>query len=329
MMRDHSARDCTTMKGTWSRRAAAGVGALFIAGCTSRAVSPPGPAPSVHPVELHLERSLSIEIGDDFQPSGLVLRGERLLTVSDKDDTAVYEIVLGEAAATLRTFVSFTPPAVDPPTLDLEGITLGSDQALLLASETHFRVLRVEPSGNASWMTPSLEAVGHGAGLFQKRNANLEGILRLSDGRLLLAAEREPRGLVELPANAEVSGARAWSMPESKYPVPAGRNADFADLASADGDIYALERSSHLIVRLERTENRWEEREAWSYARTENDPRFAYGDSRYGVAEGLAIDRDHVFLVTDNNRLARAGDPNDRRPQLFVFTRPARTYGPR
>jgi uncharacterized protein YjiK len=278
------------------------------------------------PLELRLEQALGIDITDDFQPSGLLLRGDRILTVSDKHDDAVFEIVRGETNATLRTFVSLSPRMEGP--LDFEGITADEDSALLLASEAHNRVLRVESTGRASWVTAPLETIGGSVGLLRERNAGLEGITRLPNGRLLLAAERGPRGLLELQGKGNAGEtspeARAWAMPSSIYPIPAGRQSDFSDLTTTGGDVYVLERNSHLVVRLERTAERWEEREAWSYARTENDARFSYRDSRYGVGEGLAIDRDHVYIVTDNNRLPRTADADDRRPQLFVFARPAR-----
>jgi hypothetical protein len=157
------------------------------------------------------------------------------------------------------------------------------------------------------------------AGLF-RYNANLEGIARLADGRLLwlpnvnLAAHR-------LPANGDLSSARV-GVPDPIYAVPSGRDTDFSDLAVDRRQISWAQQPPGRGI--ERTAERWEEREAWSYATTENDPRFAYRGSPYGVAEGLAIDRDHVYLVTDNNRLPRAADANDRRPQLFVFAKPAK-----
>ena len=298
--------------------------AAFLVACKKSPSPSPGAMPFGPPIELRLERALAIEINDDFQPSGLALRAERLLTVSDKHDSTIHEIVLGETSATLRTFVGFAPPADGSEPLDFEGIAVDADGALLVVSETRYRALRIDLGGGATWLTPPLEAIGKSAGLFRKYNANLEGIARLADGRLLLAAERETRGLIELPANGDLSRARAWAMPESIYAVPAGRDTDFADLSVDGRQVYVLERNSHLVVRIERTAERWEEREAWSYATTENDPRFAYRDSRYGVAEGLAIDHDHVYLVTDNNRLPRVADPNDRRPQLFVFAKPGK-----
>jgi phytase-like protein len=275
------------------------------------------------PLELVLERALPIEITEDFEPSGLLLWETHLLTVSDKHDDAVFELIPGAEAASVRPFLRFDPPPAEPRPFDFEGLCAASDGALLLVSEARYRVLRVTRQGDAAWVTPSLQALGLEAGLFRKRNAALEGITRLGDGRILLAAEREPRGLLELPKAQDTREALAWALPDSIYPTPNGRSPDFSDLTSFAGNVYALERNSHLIVRLERAADQWLEREAWSYARTENDPRFAYENGNFGLAEGVAIDETHVFLVFDNNRDRRATNTNDRRPLLFVFKRPS------
>jgi hypothetical protein len=101
--------------------------------------------------------------------------------------------------------------------------------------------------------------------------------------------------------------------------------------------VYALVRNSHLIVRLERrgasspvatlpepTATGWVEGGAFSYAQAENDPRYGYESHKYGLAEGLAITAREVFVVLDNNGLARASSSTDHRALLFVFERPAR-----
>jgi hypothetical protein len=43
-----------------------------------------------------------------------------------------------------------------------------------------------------------------------------------------------------------------------------------------------------------------------------------------GVMEGLAIDDNNFWLVTDNNGLGRVRFPNDARPTLFQCPRPDR-----
>lgn len=290
------------------------------ASARERAESATKPKP---PLELVLERALPLDVAGDFEPSGLVLLKQHLLTVSDKQDDAVFELVPGPETAAVREFVRFRPPPEEPRPFDFEGLTARADGTLLLSSEARYRVLALTQKGVASWFTPSVQPLGLEAGLFRKHNAALEGITLTRTGGLLLAAEREPRGLIELGNAPSLRGARTWPMPESTYSPPGGREPDFSDLTSFEGSVYALERNSHLIVRLEATPSQWLEREAWSYAKTENDARFRFENSSFGLAEGLAIDKTHVFLVFDNNREARAAAPSDHRPLLFVFHRPS------
>jgi hypothetical protein len=176
------------------------------------------------------------------------------------------------------------------------------------------------PSGQADWATPSLRRAGEQAGLFRKRNAGLEGIAVLPD-ELVLAAEREPRGLLEWKTGTtpQVS---AYTTPTARCPAPRGRPDDFADLSLSGDQLFVLERNAQLVVRLSRSNGRWTEASAWSYAETENDPRFAYEGSAFGLGEGLALDAEHVYIVLDNNNQRRAGTRDDRRAQLFVFRRP-------
>jgi len=316
---------CSSNRGASAEWLARGAPAVTCAGTT--------------PPELELVQALPIAITDDFQPSGLVFYDGHMLTVSDRHDDAIYEIVRAPPdaradVATLRLFLQLHPPANGPRPKDLEGIALDTETgngptagALLLASEGRSRVLRVEPDGATAWITPPLDDIGRPLGMLRLDNAGLEGIARLPNGRILVAAERDLRGLIELPASGlrdehDRAGVQAWAMPDSICTPPPGRGNDFADLAIWNGQVFALERNCHVVMRIERTATDWVERGGWSYARTENDPRFAYHDRAFGVAEGLALDDRHVYIVMDNNHDRLASDPSDRRPRLFVFQRP-------
>ncbi|HEX2870470.1 MAG TPA: esterase-like activity of phytase family protein [Polyangiaceae bacterium] len=270
------------------------------------------------PVELDLEKALPVDGGAGFQPSGLHLSSGRLLTVSDKHDDAVFELSMQADRAVARPFVTFQAPAGEA--LDLEGLTGGEDGSLLLVSEAQFRVLTIAPSGRASWSTPSLEKAGQADGLFQQRNAGLEGVARVGT-QLVLAAEREPRGLLEL-ADSGAGKLLAYRLPSAACPARVNRPDDVADLSVAGGELYALERNAHLVVRLTRFDGRFREAEYWSYAQTENDPRYRYPDRAFGLAEGLALDEEHVYIVLDNNGQARESAKDDHRALLFVFKRP-------
>jgi hypothetical protein len=290
------------------------------------------------PSDLKLVAALPIEAAAGFQPSGLTLEDGHVLTVSDHDDAVIHELALGPVVARARSYASFLVPSEvaggaasssSSPRLDLEGIARVAPGKFWLLSEGRCRVLEVTSvdgtaaSGQARWLTDSLESVGLAAGLFQTAGAGLEGLAPLPNGGVLLAGEREPRGLIELVPGFALGSARAWRMPTSQHAIPTARAADFADLTLVDGDVFALVRNAHLVVRLERTTTGWREGPAWSYAAVENDPRFRYADRKFGLAEGLAVSARELFIVLDNNEQPRASDPRDRRPLLLRFERPS------
>lgn len=275
------------------------------------------------PVELVLLRALPIERRDNFQPSGLLWHEGKLLTVSDKHDDEIFELVVEELSVTVKSHRRFgLPPGVVE--LDLEGLCSDGAGGLLLASEAEVRVLRIGRDATVGWVTPSLERLGASVGLFTLPNAKLEGIARLDDGRIVVAAERSERGLIEVPADGDLARAQAWSMPLSAFWAPPGRSPDFSDLTTFDGELFALVRGAHLVVALQRATAGWVEGAAWSFATMENDDRFGYLDRTYGLAEGLALDGNHVYVVFDNNGNGRTAMPQDVRPQLLIFERPSR-----
>jgi len=67
----------------------------------------------------------------------------------------------------------------------------------------------------------------------------------------------------------------------------------------------------------------------YNYREVENTPETAYYSLFFwaGTMEGLAVDADHIWLVTDNNGLGRLRHPNDIRPTLFRCGRPDKEAG--
>lgn len=301
--------------------------------------APPGGAEP--PPELVLRAALPVDsMEEDFQPSGLWLEDGRLLTVSDKHDRAIYQLELGAHAARATPFLVFEPPAGEAEPLDFEGLSRTDDGIWLLASESTSRVLEVQidvasdpasgaaRQGRARWCGAALADAGRVAGCFVVPNAGIEGIVALPGGGVLLAAEREPRALIaygalEASAAAAGSAPSIWLMQDSIYPTVGGRNLDFSDLTRSGDAVYALARSSHLLVRLVHTSGVWREAAAFSYLASEDDPRYRYESRKWGLAEGVAIGSGEVFVILDNNGKSREQDAADRRPLLFVFERPA------
>jgi len=281
---------------------------LALLGC---ARAPATPTPS--PTPLVLLRALALRGPGDFQPSGLALRQGLLYTVSDKTSDALLQIDLrtdGEAEATAQV------PIKMGRNLDLEGIAVDAGGDFLVVSEAAERLLRVPASGTARWVDVDFAGAARAAGLLATAGAGFEGVAVLGD-RLVLAAEREPRGLVV----ARAGRVWAWQLERSRVPLPAGRRPDFADLAVDGGRLYALVRNADAIVELVPAGERFEEGRWWSFA--EAVAAHPYQDQRFGMAEGLAMDEHHLYVVLDNNGSPRRRPPEDRRAMLFVFRKPS------
>jgi hypothetical protein len=294
---------------------------LLLAGCKS-----PEPPLTTVP-SLDLVRCLPVDGPDNFQPSGLTIRDGALLTVSDRHDDAIYRIEWDETHAALSPYLEFPRPQSLPPRsrLDFEGITADDDGNFYLVSETYCRILRISADGRrAQWASPELWDVGRSAGLFQVKNAYLEGIALVEKGRFLLCAEREPRGILEADFNRTPPFFRAVNCDGSRFPFPAGTATDFADICFHDGTVYVLQRNAFMVTSLRLTMEGCEEVDGWSYGHVEKDPRWEYEDMRYGHGEGLTMDEDYIYIILDNNDNPRATDPEDSRPLLFIFENPLR-----
>lgn len=272
-------------------------------------------------IRLQLEAALPVEGLEGAEPGGLTLVDGELYAVSDAHDHAICRVQLRDDRAILEPFITFDAPWSGAWTrnLDFEGLAY-FQSSFYLVSEATYRVLRVhEGGGDLEWVTPSVEAAGREAGLFGVKGAGLEGIAVLGPGRFLLAAEREPRGLIDVGEGDRVT---AYALEGSAIEVPAPRPPDIADLFLDPAGLFALVRNADAVVRIDFGEDGFRELEAWSFSEVANDPAYRYADVVFGKAEGLCMDADRVYVILDNNGHGRQADALDTRPLLFIFARP-------
>ncbi len=286
--------------------------------CTSVLLCIPGAASAQEsPVLLEAISVLPVEGPESNQPSGLFVHDDTLYTVSDKHDDTIFRIELREDAAVFVPHIRFeAPKPFGVFRLDLEGITRDDDGAFYLASEGAFAILKVDADGKqASWVTTSLRKVGASAGLFQTRGGYLEGITLMARDRFLVNAERQPSGLIE------------------GHMAPVQRIVEIANHGSTDSytglhreveNVYILQRSTATIRRTIRYLDVDSPSTIWSFAHIVNDPEYLYQHEQFGAktAEGLAMDRDRVYVILDNNNDARRMYPTDHRPLLLIMKRP-------
>ncbi len=281
---------------------------------------------SAHAAELELISALPVNGPKNFQPSGLTLVRGKLYAVCDKHSTALYRIEIGSAAAEAVAHCRFRAPTAAAKSMDWEGLSSDPDGNFYLASESNARVLQLSFNGKrAEWVTPSLKPHGTNAGLLRIPNAGLEGIAWAGPGHLYAAAERHRRGIFELQLGAKPN-VQAWACPDTDLSMPFWRFADFADLVYENGSLYALARNAEAIVALQPPDWREPGRTAtdkiWSYASTIERPEYRYSSALFGNMEGFCMDREKIYLITDNNNSPRESNLSDRRPLLFIFKRP-------
>ena len=300
---------------------------LLVALCAAALAAPA--ARGAETVPLELVRALPLDGLENAHPSGLTIAGGELYAVSDQHDHAVCRIRLRRDRAVLEPHVTFNAPWTGAWvfSLDFEGLAY-KDGFFFLVSEAILRVLRVHETGtDLGWVTPRVEEAGLAAGLFGEKKARLEGLALLGGGRLLLAAERAPRGLVEVvvdPGGGEAA-VSAHAFPESLLEPPEPLEPDFSDLFYDGEDLYALSRNARAVLRIEYEAGELRELSFWTFGDVTGAPEYRYLNQRSGRAEGLCMDDEHVYVVLDNNGRGREADPEDTRPLLFLFRRPPGT----
>ena len=89
-------------------------------------------------------------------------------------------------------------------------------------------------------------------------------------------------------------------------------------------NVYILQRSTATIRKTIRYLDVDSPSTIWSFAHIVNDPEYLYQHEQFGAktAEGLAMDRDRVYVILDNNNDARRMYPTDHRPLLLIMKRP-------
>ena len=266
-----------------------------------------------------------ITVNHPFEPSGLTIKDNQLLTVCD-DSKHIYAIKTLEDNTTIAEPVArMNADDLGVSELDVEGITVVEDE-IFLVSEVHHKMIRIH-NEQSSWV-PQSEGVyqsAFAAGLFQIHNAGMEAIAYLGDHTFLLSVERQPRGLIKVQFDEKYENIIAQTnqvFDDSQFPSPAHRKPDLTGFYLFDGVLFALHRNAYMIHELVLDEHGlYQEGRAWSYEHIVKDPKYAYADMRFGHAEGLAVDAEHFYLVLDNNNNPRLSDPNDIRPLLIKAKR--------
>ncbi|KPG95185.1 DNA topoisomerase IV [Pseudomonas sp. RIT-PI-q] len=279
--------------------------------------------------------------------SGLAQCGKDLWTVSDRDDDQIYRLDTRDTVWQAET-VGIGVPAVPDSglpwglrsrawaasfvrggDLDFEGITCDSAGNRYIVSEAHAAVLKVPPTGPASWLkiSPIMVREARASGMLLRFNALFEGLAINPEGdKIWLAAERESRGLLLIKRQQTVwdcdGGCVLLSeagkeMQPAQFPRARALPKDFADLSLFNGKLFTLERNVYQICRRDAQTAKVER--CWSYAAEALQENRRYPQA-FGLEEALVVDADGAWIGIDNNTGARAD--GEVRPIVWRFAAP-------
>ena len=271
---------------------------------------------------------LNLPDGERFDASGLFFaQNGDLLTVNDRGPS-VYRVQfpLGASAADLARLPDcFTPAQLaalagaKSDRYDIEGITGDGRQRIYLCEEANRWILRFDPRSH------TVERLKIDWKPVEKyfnpvdRNASFEGIA-IGDGRLYVANERE-RGRIIV---VDLATLKVVDDFEVRSSVASLWGPHYSDLSWFHGSLYVLMREDHVVLRVNPDSH--QVMAEYDFSGVESAPENKYRKSYWfvGVMEGLAVDENNFWLLTDNNGLGRERYPRDTRPTLFRCARPDR-----
>jgi len=280
-----------------------------------------------HRVALELVQSwqLNLPQGERFDASGLYeQRDGTLLTVSDRE-AAVYQIELlsGTNSANLVKIPDcFTPAQLAPfaneklDRYDIEGVAGDEQGRLYLCEEINRWILRWDST------TRKVERLNIDWSPVRKyfhptdNNASFEGIA-IGGGRIYVANERQSGRII-------VVDQKTLKIIDDFMPRPSTAalgDIHYSDLSWFGGHLYVLLRHHKVVLEIEPSSHAV--MAEFTFGAIEDAPEAAYRKFLpTGTMEGLAVDKDFIWLATDNNGFARVKFPKDIRPTLFKCRHP-------
>ena len=295
--------------------------ALLLCGCAGlQRHTEEQPPPRRHILTADLQAPLNLPGIPQFQASGLLrLPSGDLLTINDRGPT-LYRVAFHPAAqmADLLPFPDcFSSSQMAPyraRELDCEGIAQDSAGSLYICDEESRSIFRCRP-GKGSVDRLAIDWTPVAQFFSSERNASFEGIA-VGDNTLYIANERSSPVIiaVDLATLRVVDSFVVQPLSNSLLGI-----LHYSDLSWHKGHLFVLCRHHRVILEVDaRTRRRIAE-----YDYRDIEEKLAYRN-RYptGIMEGLTVDDENFWMVTDNNGLGRNASPGDTRPTLIRCKRP-------
>jgi hypothetical protein len=294
---------------------------LLAAGCKT-AQQPPGSWPR-HRLIAEQITSLNLPDNRQFDASGLWLTDSgELLTLRNTHNSVLYriDVLPGGKEANLVPFNDcfhedqLRGLAGDERAFDCEGIARDAQGRFYICEERRRWIFRCDPkTGRTERLTIDWGPVKDYFSPIES-NASFEGIA-IGNGTLYVANERSSAVIIEVDlASLKVKGHFVAQPTKSSF-----FGLHYSDLCWFEDRLWVLCRQHRVILKVDpRTRYVLDE---FDYADIEESLGYRIG-LPVGIMEGLAVSKDHIWIVTDNNGDPRGRTGNDTRPTLVRCRRP-------
>jgi uncharacterized protein YjiK len=257
-----------------------------------------------------------------FDASGLSFLNGKLLTISDRSSELWWLDLSTNHVAQVRQTGWFTLPQMQAAThlrensYDCEGIAVDNAANLYISEEKTRSIFKWDAKAQKveklaiDW-TPARKFFS-----VLDNNASFEGIA-IGGGKLWVANERSEPRLFEVDLQT-LQVVTNFYVDASGF---AFGGPHYSDLSWFDDHLFVLDRNHRVILEVDPTTKKVIAE--YDFAQMELQPEFAYHTAYpTGTMEGLTVDKDYFWLITDNNGEARYKNPRDTRPTLFRSKRP-------
>jgi hypothetical protein len=296
-------------------------GSSFLTGCAAQRDAGTWPTHTLRATQTTL---LTPPQGRQFDASGLVIMPDgNLLTVGNTHGPVPHRIDFqpGLAEARLVPLTNyFTSNAVATATdggraVDCEGLALDAAGWLYECEERGRWILRGNAAGRVERLPIDWSPVKHYFSSIEP-NASFEGVA-VGGGHIYIANERTSPVIIVVDA-----GTGKVTHDEVVQPSKSSLlGLHYSDLCWFEDRLWILCRQHYVILEVD--PRSWRVVAEYNYREVEDRLGYATG-LPVGTMEGLAVERDFFWLVTDNNGNARRGASHDRRPTLVKCPRPGR-----
>ncbi|MFT7034525.1 MAG: hypothetical protein ACJA2S_003042 [Cyclobacteriaceae bacterium] len=255
---------------------------------------------------------LEIKSGSNLEPSGIILFQDKLYVISDEaTDKYLYQIKID--AEKWVVVDSIDLQITDR--IDLEAIDYCVDQIYLL-SESSGSLLVSDSGGKINKI-----AIDFGdEEPFNWGNAGWEGLATdCKNNTLYLIKERQPRKILRVNL--------ATQKIEDNFNIPESESNDFSDAKFENGYLYLIERNGNYITKVNPITHEVIEKLSYRETCSHKNGKL-YEPYAYGMAEGLLLKKDEIWLTLDNNNLNASGHASKtfgisgNHPVILKFKRP-------